>query len=104
MLTIERDLLNFFSYIGNEEKQKRFNSLIKEKNLSLEDLDLVFQTIKPKQSAIHSDISRVSSAAETKAIVVGINKGKGTEESPILRSYLWWTNDGEFIGETLSLC
>lgn len=101
MLTIERDLLNFFSYIGNEEKQKRFNSLIKEKNLSLEDLDLVFQTIKPKQSAIHSDISRVALAMDAEVTVVGINEGKGTLDSPILRSYLWWTKKGEYIGKTL---
>lgn len=101
MLTIERDLINFFSYIGNEEKEKRFNSLIKEKNLSLEDLDLIFQTIKPKSSGISSEIRRVCSVTSAEVLVAEINKGKGTEESPLLHSRLWWTKDGKFIGETL---
>lgn len=101
MLTIENDLTNFFSFIGNEEKQKRFNSLIKEKNLSLEDLDVIFQTIKPNHSGIICDIRRVHSVKAVEVVVVEINKGKGTEESPVLRSRLWWTKNGKFIGETL---
>lgn len=103
MLTIEKDFNTFFSIIGNEEKEKRFNSLIKEKNLSFDDLDLIFQTVKPKYNAVHSEISRVDSVDISKAIVVGINKGLGTEESPILRSYLWWTENGKYIGETLKI-
>lgn len=42
----------FFSCIGNKEKQKRFNSLIEEKNLTLEDLDLIFDTIKPYRKMV----------------------------------------------------
>lgn len=42
----------FFSCIGNKEKQKRFNSLIEEKNLTLEDLNLIFDTIKPRRKMV----------------------------------------------------
>lgn len=100
MLTIENDLTNFFLFIGNEEKQKRFNSLVKEKNLSLEDLDVIFQTIKPHHSGIECDISRVCSVKTEEVIVVEINKGKGTKESQIHSSHLWWTKEGKYIGET----
>ncbi len=103
MLKIENDLMNFFSFIGNEEKQKRFNSLIKEKNLTLDDLDLVFQTIRPQHSGIVSDIRRVCSVTTAEVLVSTINKGKGTKDSPILQTNLWWTKNGKFIGETLNL-
>lgn len=103
MLTIEKDFNTFFSFIGNEEKQKRFNSLINEKNLSFDDLDLLFQTVKPRCNAVYSEISRVDFVGISKAIVVGINKGLGTKESPILHSYLWWSENGDYIGETLGV-
>lgn len=103
MLTIENDFTNFFSYIGNEEKQKRFDSLIKEKNLTLDDLDLIFQTVKPRHSGIVSDIRRVCSVTVCETLVATINKGKGNKESPVLQTNLWWTKDGKFIGETTNL-
>lgn len=103
MLTIENDLTKFFSFIGNEGKQKRFYSLIKEKNLTLDDLDLIFQTVRLKHSGINSDIRRVCSVTVQEVLVSTINKGKGTEDSPVLQTNLWWTKDGNFIGETTNL-
>lgn len=102
MLTIEKNFETFFSFIDNEEKQKRFNSLLKEKNLSLDDLDLIFQTVKPKQNVINPEMTQIKSVEVRNAIVVEINKGLGTKESPVMRSYLWWSESGLYIGETLS--
>lgn len=99
-LTLERDFNAFFSWIGNDKKQERFNALISEKNLSIEDLMLIFQTVRPKNSGINSEIWSVCSVEQAKAVAVTVNKGYGTEESPMLKTRQWWTEDGVFIGET----
>lgn len=101
MFEFEKDFETFFSLIGNEKKEKRFLSLIKEKNLLIEDLELIFQTVKPKTSGSDSEIWRVKSTALEKAIVVTVNKGNGTSESPMMSAHQWWTKEGAFIGETL---
>lgn len=101
MFDFERDFQTFFGWIGNEKKQERFNALIREKNLSIEDLELIFQTIKPKTSGTDSEIWRVKSVERTQAIVATVNKGNGTDENPMLSTLQWWTEDGAFIGETL---
>ena len=99
--TLEKDFKTFFGWIGNENKQERFNALVKEKNLSIEDLELIFQTVKPKTSGTDSEIWRVKSVEHAQAVVVTVNKGGGTDENPMLSARQWWTEDGVFIGETL---
>lgn len=101
MFDFERDFKTIFAWIGNEKKQERFNTLIREKNLSIEDLELIFQTIKPKTSGTNSEIWRVKSVETAQAIAVTVNKGNGTAENPMLQARQWWTKDGVFIGETL---
>ena len=49
MFDSERDFKTIFAWIGNEKKQERFNALVREKNLSIGDLELIFQTIKPNK-------------------------------------------------------
>lgn len=102
MLTIEKDFDTFFKYLSVGEKQERFNSLIKEKNLSLDDLNLIFQTIRPKDSGADSEIWRIRRVNPTIVNEVVVNKGAATEESPILSTKQYWTLDGEFIGETIN--
>ncbi len=99
--TLEKDFDAFFGWIGNEKKQERFNALVSEKNLSFEDLTLIFQTVKPKTSGTDSEIWRVKSVETARTITVTVNKGCGTTESPLLQTRQWWTEDGVFIGETL---
>ncbi len=101
MFDSERDFKTIFAWIGNEKKQERFNTLIREKNLSIEDLELIFQTIKPKTSGTNSEIWRVKSVETAQAIAVTVNKGNGTAENPMLQTHQWWTKDGVFIGEIL---
>lgn len=99
--TIPKNFHQFFSFIDNEEKQKRFNSLVEEKNLTFDDLDLIFQTVRPKQNAVTTHIRRVCSVTTAEVTVVNVNKGKGTEESPLINTNLYWSKDGVFIGETI---
>lgn len=101
MFDSERDFKTIFAWIGNEKKQERFNALVREKNLSIGDLELIFQTIKPKTSGTNSEIWRVKSVETAQAIAVTVNKGNGTAENPMLQTHQWWTKDGVFIGETL---
>lgn len=81
--------------------KKRFNTLVRAKNLSLEDLFVIFQAINIKDSGRQSDIRRISSVTEEKIIMLTVLKGANTEESPILEAKQWWTKNGEYIGETL---
>jgi len=62
---------------------------------------LIFQTIIPETSGTNSEIWRVKSVETAQAIAVTVNKGNGTDESPMLQARQWWTKDGVFIGETL---
>lgn len=100
MFNFERDFQTFFDWIGNEKKQEGFHNLVREKNLSIEDLELIFQTVKPKTSGADSEIWRVKSVEHAQAIVATVNKGNGTDENPMLSTRQWWTEDGVFIGET----
>lgn len=100
IFNFERDFHTFFDWIGNEKKQEMFNALVKEKKLSIEDLELIFQTVKPKTSGADSEIWRVKSVEHAQAVMVTVNKGNGTDENPILSTRQWWTEDGVFIGET----
>ena len=74
MFDFERDFKTIFAWIGNEKKQERFNALVREKNLSIGDLELILQTIKPKTSGTNSEIWRVKSVETAQAIAVTVNR------------------------------